>query len=71
MLVITERAVTHSVAAETTFMQCSSDLGLRSTGLTCLCKVEHEAKKKKQQHKKRLTKPHPTSFMADTLTTQP
>lgn len=47
MLVITERAVTHSVAAETTFMQCSSDLGLRSTGLTCLCKVEHEAKKKK------------------------
>lgn len=65
---------------------CHSDQGPCSTALTCPHKVvlrerERELGEKKttkktenkneSRSKKRLTKPQPTGFMADTLTTQP
>lgn len=44
---------------------CCSDLAVYSRALICLCIVKLEAQKKC------VTKPQPTSFMADTLTTEP
>lgn len=51
---------------KTTFIHCHSYLGLKITAVTGIFKVEA-----KKVCKKRLIKPQPTSFMADTLTTQP